>query len=433
MKTREPGLGARMSLDAIGAGGVSRRRRWPWLLLLAAAAGGAWWLLRSDAQPSAVRYQTEPASRGALVVTVSATGNLRPTNQVDVGSELSGIVVEVLVDENDSVEQGQVLARLDVSRLTDTVVDSEASLTAARAGVKQARAGVVEAEATVERLERVRALSGGKVPAQSELDTARAALARAEAAVATARASVKQAEARLQSDRTNLDKASIRSPIDGVVLTRSVEPGQTVAAALQAPVLFTLAQDLTQMELRVEVDEADVGRVEVGQRATFGVDAWPDRRYVGVITRVGFGATTTDGVVSYPAVLDVSNVDLSLRPGMTGTAEIEVARVDGALRVPNAALRFTPAPSGEGPPAGGRGVLGSLMPGPPRGPPKSRSVAASGGGGSPTVWALRGGRPTPVVVEAGLSDGRMTEVVAVTEGALDVGAALIVARLGPTP
>jgi HlyD family secretion protein len=392
------------------AGGHSSRRRL-WLvgaMVMVIAAAAALWGRRPDGRLPGPRYTTEVVTRGTLVVKVSATGNLQPTNKVEVSSELSGIVTRVLVEENDRVKKGQVLAQLDLSKLKDAVTKSRATLTAAEAQVLQARATVDEARAQLARLRQVAELSGGKVPSKSEMATGEANLARAEANHASARASVTQARANLQSDETNLAKASIRSPIDGVVLTRKVEPGQTVAAALQAPVLFTLAEDLTKMKLQVDIDEADVGQVRVGQTATFTVDAWPGRKYTGVITRVGYGSQTKDNVVSYPTVLAVKNDDLSLRPGMTGTADIVTVTREGVLLVPNAALRFTPAsPSA---PAGGPpgGIVGKLMPRPPSQPTKPTAPAAVG---QPRVWVLRDGQASALDIQTGASNGQVTEVV----------------------
>lgn len=377
------------------------------VLILLVIAVGVWLLLGSDEDEDAARYTTVPVTRGELVVRVSATGNLQPTNQVEVGSELSGIVDRVLVDENDRVKRGQVLARLDVSKLRDTVTRSRANLAAAEAQVLQAQATVAEARATQARFRQVAELSGGKVPSKSELDTAEANLKRAEANEASARAAVVQARATLQSDETNLAKASIRSPIDGVVLARKVEPGQTVAASFQAPVLFTLAEDLARMELQVDVDEADVGQVEVGQKATFTVDAWPGRLYDAVITRVGYGSQVKEGVVSYLTVLEVDNDDLSLRPGMTGTAEITTLRRADALLVPNAALRFTPPQAGPAEEGQSRGVTGLLMPRLPRQTPKQRETPA---GSTQHVWVLHEGRPAEIAVKVGATDGRVTEL-----------------------
>lgn len=410
-------------LAARGGGRLSRR--WPWFVGAIVAAGLLWLALRPGGEAAAPRYATEAVTVGTLVVKVSATGNLQPTNQVDVGSELSGIVERVFVDDNDEVKKGQVLARLDLAKLRDAVAKSRASLAAAEAAVLQAQATVAEARATLARFRQVAELSGGKVPSQSEIDTAEANLKRAEANEASARASVVQARATLQSDATNLAKADIRSPIDGVVLARKVEPGQTVAASFQAPVLFTLAEDLSKMELQVDVDEADVGQVKKGQKASFSVDAWPGRRYSAVITRVGYGSQVKEGVVSYLTVLEVANDDLSLRPGMTGTAEITTLTREDALLVPNAALRFSPdAPAGEKR-SSGFGVAGMLMPRPPREAPKSREQP-----GTPRVWVLRDGQPVAVEVKTGATNGRVTEVVG---GSIEAGMQVITEALSAQP
>jgi HlyD family secretion protein len=395
-------------------------RRWLWLAgALVVIAGAGWLFFRSGEEASAPRYKTEAATIGLLVVKVSATGNLQPTNQVEVGSELSGIVDRVFVDDNDKVRKGQVLARLDLSKLQDAVAKSRASLVAAEAQVRQTQATVDEAREVLGRFRQVAELSGGKVPSKTEMDTAVANLKRAEANEASARASVIQARANLQSDETNLGKASIRSPIDGVVLARKVEPGQTVAASFQAPVLFTLAEDLSKMELQVDVDEADVGQVKVGQKAVFTVDAWPGREYDAVITRVGYGSQVKDGVVSYLTVLQVGNDDLSLRPGMTGTAEITTLARDKTLLVPNAALRFTPAATAGAKEKPARGVASFLMPRLPRQTPKTKEPAK---GGLQHVWVLRDGQPVAIEVKTGATNGRVTEI---TGGALTAGMQVI--------
>lgn len=404
-------------------------RRWFWLAgaaLAVAAAIGSFFTGSND-EAKAPRFETATLERGRLVVSVSATGNLQPTNQVDVGSELSGIVDTVLVDINDQVKKGQVLARLDVSKLNDQIARSRAALVAAEAGVRQAEATLVEARASLARLQEVFRLSGGKVPAKAEMENAEAQLARAEANLASAKAGVTQARATLSSDETNLDKASIRSPINGVVLARKVEPGQTVAASLQAPVLFTLAEDLSQMELEVDVDEADVGQVKAGQKASFSVDAYPGRKYPASISRVSFGSQVAEGVVSYPTVLKVSNDDLSLRPGMTATAEISTAVREDALLVPNAALRFTPSANGARKADSG-GILGSLL---PRMPRTASTRAARGGdekNGGKRVWVLKDSQPAPVTIRTGLSNGRMTEVL---EGDLKPGMQVITDTIAP--
>jgi len=414
-------------LLATKSGGLFSGRRL-WLTgALVVIAVAAWLLLRSGEDKTAPRYTTEAATVGTLVVKVSATGNLQPTNTVDVGSELSGIVDKVMVDDNDEVKKGQVLARLDLSKLQDAVAKSRASLAAAEAQVLQAQATVAEARAMLSRYQQVSQLSGGKVPSKTEMDTAEANLKRAEANVASARASVTQARATLQTDETNLGKASIRSPINGVVLSREIDPGQTVAASLQAPVLFKLAEDLTKMELQVKVDEADVGQVKAGQKATFSVDAWPGREYHAVITRVGFGASESDGVISYLTVLDVNNDDLSLRPGMTGTADITTLIREKVLLVPNAALRFIPAATDATEKKSGGGVMGALMPRPPAEAKKATTMTSKG---SPRVWVLSDGQPVAIDVQTGATNGRVTEI---TGGDIKAGMQVITEALDTKP
>ena len=233
--------------------------------------------------------------RGDLTVIVTATGTLQPTNKVDVGSELSGIVKSVEADYNDRVKVGQVLARLDTSKLEAQVTQSRAALDSAKAKVLQAQATVLETRSKLTQFQKVRELSNNKVPSQSELDAAEAAFERAKADEASATAAVSQAQATLEANQTDLSKSVIRSPINGVVLTRSMEPGQTVAASFTAPVLFTLAEDLTQMELHVDVDEADVGKVKEGQKAAFGVAAYPNRTFEARITQTRFGSSRPRG------------------------------------------------------------------------------------------------------------------------------------------
>jgi len=399
-------------------------KRWilvPLLLAVVVLIAVAW--KHTDHAPQ-VNYKTQEAQRGDLVVTVTATGNLEPTNQVDVGTEVSGTVESVQVDDNDLVEKDQVLASLDTSRLRAVVLQSRARLASARARVVEARANVKEARNELARLKQVRELSGNTVPSQHDLDAAEAALARALADEAGAEADVSEAEATLEVNETDLSKAVIHSPVNGVVLERNTDPGQTVAASFQAPVLFTLAEDLTKMELHVDVDEADVGLVRDGQEATFTVDAYPDRTFPACITRVRYGSQTVDGVVTYETVLEVDNSDLLLRPGMTATAEIVIKKVEDALLVPNVALRFSP-PAKEKPrqaPSGG--LMRKLLPGPPgrKSRPKG-SVDAASKKKQLCVWALREGRLVPMPVATGATDGIMTEV---RKGDVEPGMALAV-------
>jgi HlyD family secretion protein len=365
--------------------------------------------------------------RGNLTVTVTANGTLQPTRSVNVGSELSGTVARVLVDINDRVKRGQVLVELDTAKLRDQISRSRATLASNQAKVAQAVATVKEARGNLARMQEVQRLSGGKVPSQAELETAQATLERALADEAAARAAVADARAAASSDETNLSKASIRSPIDGVVLTRAVDPGNAVAASLQAVTLFTLAEDLTKMTLEVNVDEADVGKVREGQGATFTVSAYPSRRFPAKIVRVGFGSTTKDNVVTYIAELEVTNDDLSLRPGMTATATITAVERRGVLLVPNAALRFTPAAAGAAPAAASGGIVAKLMPRPPRSAPRKAGTTREG---ARQVWVLRDGAPVAVAVTPGVSDGRRTEV----DGAqLREGDAVITDQVAITP
>ncbi|EIJ33753.1 efflux RND transporter periplasmic adaptor subunit [Thiothrix nivea] len=404
-----------------------KRRSWKgWLaslVLLAVAGGAGWYYLNSSSSSSQQTFQTQVAKRGNLSVTVTATGNLQPLNQVDIGTELSGTVDAVLVDTNDPVKKGQELARLNTTQLNDTITKSKASLASADARVKQSAATVKEARTNLNRLRQLYQSSGGKLPAKSELDSAAATLERAQADEAVAKTSVTSAKAELRSAETNLGKAIITSPIDGVVLNRSVEPGQTVAASLSAPTLFTLAEDLAKMELEVGVDEADVGQVKDGQQAEFTVDAWPGRKYPATITRVSLGSTQADNVVSYLTTLAVENADLTLRPGMTATATISTESRENALLVPNAALRFTPSFRSNGAngsatsAANGQndgGILSKLMPRPPgMGRPRTQpsKPEVSVGNSEQRVWVLENGHPRPLKVKTGITDGKMTEIV----------------------
>ena len=415
---------------------------WIGAIAVAGAIGGyVWWQNHQAANAKPV-YVAEEVKRGNLSITVAATGTLQPTRTVNIGSELSGTVRRVLVDVNDEVKKGQVLVELDTDKLQAQLNRSKASVASAQARLQQSQATLKEARSSLARLEEVHRISGGKVPSAAEMDSGRAAVERAVADEAAARASVEDAKAALKTEETNLSKAAIKSPIDGVILTRSVDPGNAVAASLQAVTLFTVAEDLNQLRLQVSVDEADIGQVQVGQRASFTVSAHPSRTYPAKVTRVDYGSTKTDNVVTYLAMLDVRNEDLSLRPGMTASATIRSNERNEVLLVPNAALRFTPvgmqapaapgaerpagaaAPNGErgprpqgaggpGASAGGSGggIMGQLMPQRPR---MSRGGANGGqalaAGQTRYVWVLEGQNPVAVQVKTGVSDGRMTEV-----------------------
>ncbi|MDP2008343.1 MAG: efflux RND transporter periplasmic adaptor subunit [Rubrivivax sp.] len=398
---------------------------WATVAVLAAAGVGVWFWLGQRQANAAPQYQTQTIARGALTVTVTASGTLQPTTQVAIGSELSGTVARVSVDVNDRVKKGQVLVALDDTRLRDQVNGSRAALAAAEAARSQARATATESRDTLARLRDVYQRSGGQVPSAAEMAAAEAAAARGEANVASASANVAQAQATLSSNTTNLAKATIRSPIDGVVLSRSVEPGNAVAASLQAVTLFTLAEDLTKMKLQVYIDEADVGQVAAGQSATFTVSAYPTRRYPARIVRVGYGSTTKDNVVTYLAELSVNNDDSTLRPGMTATATITTVERSDALLVPNAALRYSPAAAAAAASTPSTGIVSSMMPRMPRGAGAGVRRAGTDTAQVRQVWVLEGGQPQAVPVRPGVSDGRMTEV---TSQVLQPGMAVIVGQ-----
>lgn len=437
--------------------GDGLKRRWwqsPTLWIGAVAVAGAvggylYWQQQQQANAKPV-YVTEEVKRGNLSLTVLANGTLQPTRTVNVGSELSGTVRSVLVDVNDTVKKGQILVELDADKLQAQMSRSKASVASAQARLQQSQATLKEARANFARLEEVHRISGGKVPSAAEMDSGRASVERATADEAAARAAVDDARAALKTDETNLSKSAIKSPIDGVILTRSVDPGNAVAASLQAVTLFTVAEDLQKLRLEVSVDEADIGQVQAGQRASFTVSAHPSRTYPAKVTRVDFGSTKTDNVVTYLARLEVRNEDLSLRPGMTASATIRSNERTDVLLVPNAALRFTPlgmqapaaaagaAPSGQasergprpqgtgGPaaaPAGNSGgIMGQLMPQRPRSARAAGGGQALGVGQTRYVWVMEGGQPVPVQVKTGISDGRMTEV---ESEKLTVGAQII--------
>ena len=394
---------------------------WSGLALLVLAGGGLWWWQAQKAANAAPSFSTQTVARGNLTLTVTANGTLQPTRSISVGSELSGTVLKVNVDVNDKVKKGQVLVVLDTAKLNDQILHAQAALSAASSKVEQTQATVAEAAASLARYEEVAELSGGKVPSKAELSGARATLARAKADESSARASVRDALAALSTDQINLSKASISAPADGVVLTRSVDPGNAVAASLQAVTLFTVAEDLSKLRLWVYVDEADVGAVKVGQRATFTVSAFLARQFPAQITRVGFGSTITDNVVTYLTYLDVDNADLSLRPGMTATATITASTRTDVLLVPNTALRFTPTVAAADPKAK-TSVFASMG---PRMPGVRRKSAASGAStaAAKQLWVLpKDGAPVAVAVTPGISDGRMTEI---TGGDLLVGMEVI--------
>lgn len=388
-----------------------------WLVLAAVIIlGGAWWYQSSRNAANAVTYETVKPTRSNLTVSVTATGTIQPTTQTDISSEMSGVVRSVNVDNNDLIKKGDVLAELDSERY-------QAQLRSLEAGVASAKARLIDAQATLQAsdlaLARQVALQKRGLVVTQDLESTRAAQARAVAAISVAEADIQIADANLELKQLDIDKSKILSPVDGIVLKRAVEPGQTVASSLQAPVLFTLAEDLKHMQLEANIDEADIGAVETGQKATFTVDAFSGRSFPARIETIEFSPLTTDGVVTYKAVLSVDNSDLALRPGMTATAQITVQEISNALLVPNAALRYSPPVQTR---PEGFSLSRLFMPRMSRG--GGRPAQKEPPTGERKVWTLKDNVPIALNIKTGASDGRLTEV---TEGELDTNTALITA------
>ncbi|HWM89593.1 MAG TPA: efflux RND transporter periplasmic adaptor subunit [Thermoanaerobaculia bacterium] len=404
-------------LATLGLDDSGRRRSWTrrvlWTLIVVAVIAAGLTLRSRQGGETTSSYVTSPANIGDLVETVSATGTLKALDTVEVGSESSGTIREVLVDFNDRVEKGQVLATIDPEQAEARADEASAQLRAAFASVNRAQA---TAEESAQSLARSRGLREAGLISEQDFDAAQATARRAQADVASARAQATVAEAALAESRSNLQKTAIRSPIEGIVLSRAVEPGQTVAASFQTPVLFTIARDLTDMALHVQVDEADVGKVREGQTATFTVDAYPQREFASQVVSLRNVATAAENVVTYEAVLAVDNAELLLRPGMTATASVVTDSKEDVLLVANAALRFTPpevAAAEQGGRQGGLFLPGISQRGPRGGQRQqgqqsgdsSREKRASG-----TVWVLRQGQPVSVPVTPGATDSRSTEI-----------------------
>ena len=393
------------------------KKRLAWVGALILAGAGVWgWRGRGAEPAGAAGFQTQALERGEIVQTVTANGALGAVQTVMVGSEVSGKIMELFADYNSTVTNGQVLAKLDASTYERQLDQAQAELESATASLKLA-------EANFRRAKELREL---ELVSQADFD-------QAEASLAQARASLRMREASLSKVQVDLEKTTIFSPMDGVVISRAVDVGQTVAASLNAPTLFTLAQDLRQMRIEAQISEADVGGVAEGQRVTFTVDAFPALTFTGTVSQVRFEPVTVQNVVNYIAIVDVENPDLKLRPGMTANAAVETTRREHVLRLPNAALRFRP-------PDGAAAAAAAEAPEPPRGPPdmadrpvpgegpglglglglglgevagRSGRPSAPGGGGDSlrTVYVLEGdGRLAAREVATGITDGSWTEV-----------------------
>lgn len=394
-----------LAIDGRAARRRGGRRIWPWLLASTCAVGIgvlAWQWLAAPEQQTV--YRTVPVEAGALTVEVSATGTLQPLTQVDVSSELSGVVRSVAVGENQRVAQGDVLAELDTTRILAQIERARANVTAARARVADAEVTLRETE---QALARANQLSGRGMVTDQALETAQAARDRANSAVAIARANVDVAEAELRLQEADLAKSTIYAPIDGIVLTRSVNPGQTVASSMSAPILFVIAENLETMELKADVDEADIGKVAAGQQARFTVDAFPDRRFDAIIRDVSFASVETEGVVTYQARLNVDNGDLLLRPGMTAAVDIVTREADGVLLVPAAAFRYSPQPTSRTTQWSLRNLFMPTRPPMRFGGRRGGDEAQAGR----PLYVLRGGEPQAIRVVTGETDGDSIEIV----------------------
>ncbi len=323
------------------------------LLAVALFALGYGWS-RPDATAA---YRTAEVESGDIRVAISATGTLRALSTVEIGSQISGQVISVEVDFNDPVTAGQAIAHIDPAPLRTRLTQAEANLASARAGMIEARAALRNAEADFTRKTE---LASRNLVSGADVDLALAARDQARARIASAQASVQQAEAAVASARLDLDYTVIRSPVDGVVLERAVQPGQTVAASFQTPKLFQIVEDLSKMQIDLSVDESDVGQIAEGQRVEFTVDAHPNRRFIGALHQVRLSASNIANVITYPVVVRVDNPDGILLPGMTANAEIQVSQRTGVARIANAALRFRP--DGLSPPEPARGALFAQLP-----------------------------------------------------------------------
>jgi HlyD family secretion protein len=384
-----------------------KRLLWSILLVTLAAASGLYFW-DGNARAVAPELNLATVTRGSVVAKVSATGTLDPVDTVQVGTQVSGTIATLGADFNDQVRQGQTIATLDQAVFTSQVTQAEATVIRLRAELERAKVQLEDARVKLNRAEQ---LAGRQLIAAQEVDTARSDAKVAEVSVAAAQAQLDQAQAALEQARVNLSHTVIVSPVSGIVLSRNVEVGQTVAAGLQAPTLFVIARNLDTLQLNARVDESDVGRVKPGQPVTFTIDAYPGQTFTGKVRQVRLQPTVTNNVVSYTTVIDVPNPDQQLKPGMTATLDIEVARADDVLQVPAAALRFRPTEA----------VLTSTGSG-----PRANAGRTDGRGGR--VWLRTATGLSPVSVQVGLSDN---VTVAVNGEGLEEGAQVVTGLAAP--
>lgn len=381
------------------------------VVVLIAGGGAAWWVTRNTAP---VSYVTAPADRGAVSSTVSATGTVNPVVTVTVGSYVSGVIAQVLCDFNDTVTQGQVCARIDDRTFRTTVAQAQADLDLARAQMTKDQAGLDYARASYDR--NLKMVQSNTV-SQDAADLSKSTYAQAQAQLQVDQATIEQKRSALDAANISLDYTQIKSPVAGTVILRNVTAGQTVASSLTTPTLFLIAQDLTQMQVDVNVSESDIGQVKAGEDASFSVNAYPARIFTGTVKEVRQSPQSVQNVITYDVVVAVANADLALRPGMTASVKIVVDQRADVLRVPSKALRYQPSTvaAGAGRPTGAAQEAGAT-------PTAGASAGADNPGTRGRVWVLRDGKPVAVYVRAGLDDGTNTEIVS---GKLTAGDAVI--------
>jgi HlyD family secretion protein len=370
-------------------------RYWWLLLLIIIVSIGVYFYIQKSQNTQQTNYKTTNLLTKDLIVTVSATGNLEPTNTVDIGIEVSGTIKEILVDYSDKVTKGQVLAKLDTTKLASKVNSTKASLEVAKANLQESQVSLKDAKQELNRLQKLYESTNGNYPTVMEIDKAKTTYDKAQANIQAMKAMVSQSEASLKADEDDLKKTVVISTMDGIVLDKKVEVGQSVVSVMQVPVLFTLAEDLTKMQVVVSVDEADVGQVKENQLVNFTVDAYPQKTFKGDIKQVRMNSQIVDGVVTYEALVEVNNNDLLLRPGMTVSASIITNMIKNAKLVPNAALRFILPKEDKN---------SSLF-------TKDVKKTDSNATKVSTLWVLQNNKPVRVSVSIGENDGVNTVIL----------------------
>lgn len=363
-----------------------------------------------------ITYKTVPVERGDIVATVSATGNLSAVVTVQVGTQVSGTIQKLYVDYNSRVKKGEPIAEIDPSLFNASVEQAQGNYLNAQANLQKAKVTLADAGRT---LKRNKQLLADGIISQADYDLSETAWESAKAGVKAAEGSISQTRGALMQSRTNLRYSVIRSPVDGIVISRAIDVGQTVAASFQTPTLFTIAKDLTKMQIEVSVDEADISRIKLDQNSAFTVDAYPEQSFHGKVVQIRSAPIITQNVVTYIVVVNVDNSDLKLKPGMTANVSVEIARKDNVLKLPSAALRFKPKQPGNA--AGMSPRQGMKNPG------KGASEARKGGDRGQQVYVLKEAKPVPVLVKTGLSDNTGVEVL---EGALKEGDEVITEQTG---